>query len=198
MIVVEDKLEEIFSYIPKMSYEVGGVEFNVVFGYGDKYELNQFLKDNESNDNKPYPLIWMLYPYKELHKKKVVDLKDIVLILATNTNASMSNKDRIKTNFKRILIPLYDYVFTVLQRAVNISLLEEVEVIKFPNFSSDKLEDREESFTIELWDALKTVWNFNINNSCLKDIKVNNKVNTDIDITEVNALNSNGGIIKID
>lgn len=172
MIVVEDKLKAIFDYLPLMEYEVGSASFKPVFGYGDQMELNTFLKNKESDLTRPYPLVWLLYPYKELHKKKVVELKDLVLILATNTNARLSNSERIQTNFKKVLIPLYDNVFTVLKRAVNISLIEEVEIIKFPNYSGDNRDDDNQAFSTDLWDAMKTVWNFNINNSCLKNIKI--------------------------
>lgn len=172
MIVVEDQLKAIFDYLPSMSYEVRGSSFKPVFGYGDQMELNEFLKSKESDETRPYPLIWLLYPYKELHKKKVVELNDLVLILATNTNAKLSNSERIETNFKRILIPLYDNVFKVLQRAVTVSLIEEVEIIKFPNYSGDNRDDDNQAFSTDLWDAMKTVWNLNINESCLKHIKI--------------------------
>lgn len=172
MIIVEDKLKEIFEYLPAMKYEVGSVlSFKPVFGYGSQIELNKFLKSKESDQSHPYPLIWLLYPYKELHKRKEVDLEGMVLILATNTNSQMLNSERIDTNFKKVLIPLYDNVHAVLKRAVNVNLIEETEIIKFPNYSGDNNRE-EEAFTTDLWDAMKTIWKLSINTACLKEIKV--------------------------
>ena len=168
MIVVEDKLKEIFERLPAMKYEVGGAHsFIPVFGYGSQIELNKFLKSQESEQTHPYPLIWLLYPYKELHKKKKVELDDLVLILATNTNSQMLNKERIDTNFKKVLIPLFDNIQKAFKLAVNVNLLQEVEVVKFPNYSGD--DDKESSsFTTDLWDAMKTIWQISINTACLR------------------------------
>lgn len=177
MIIVENKLEEIFSYLPLMSYEVGGAEFKVYFGYGDELELNAFLKQKEGDETQPYPLIWLLYPYEEIHKKKEVYLNDIVLIVATNTNNNMLNKERIATNFSKVLIPLYDNIERAFLRASNMNFLQEVKVTKFPNYSGEdqrrsSIEPREESFANTLWDALKTKWKISINDNCLKQIKL--------------------------
>lgn len=195
MIIVEDKLEEIFDYLPAMKYEVGSeYSFKPVFGFGDQMELNKFLKNKESESTKPYPLIWLLYRYNEKHEKKKVVLNDIVLILATNTNAEMSNRDRIETNFKKVLIPLYDNILEALTKSVNINLEDDRGVVKFPNFSEEV--NREQSFTTELWDALKTTWNFEINTACFRSIKINGEINSEIENLVVpDVLGSIGAIL---
>lgn len=173
MIVVEDKLEAIFDYLPEMAYAEGGTEYKVIFGYGDQKELNLFLAAQESNSNKPYPLIWLLYQYKEKHTKRKVDLEDLVLILAVDTSAAMLNKDRLATTFRNILFPLYDNILGVFRKAVNVNLKEEVGVVKFPNYTdeTDRYNDNV-TFTSERWDALKTTWELSINDNCLKQITI--------------------------
>lgn len=170
-IIVEEKLASIFDYLPSMRYSNGLELFKPVFRYGDQKELNVFLKSYESEQSSPYPLIWLLYPNKEIHHKKKVELPDLTLILAVNTNDKMLNNERIATTYKKLLIPLYENVFRALQKATNVNLVEKVDMIKFPNFG-DKDYDSEESFTTDLWDALKTTWKIEITNACLKDIKI--------------------------
>lgn len=170
-IIVEDKLEAIFKFLPVMGYKDKSMLFKPIFGYGDQKELNSFLKSKESLPHKPYPLIWLLYPYKEVHHKKVVKLDGLKLILAVNTNDKMLNEERIATNYRNILIPLQENIFRVLKRAVNVRLVEKVEIYKYPNYS-DNNSSGDSSFTTDLWDALSTVWSIEINDSCLRDIKI--------------------------
>lgn len=173
MIIVEDKLKEMFGYLPDMSYAEGATEFTPVFGYGDQKELNLFLAERESKTSKPYPLIWLLYPYKEKHFKREVLIEDLVLLLAVDTTEAMRYKDRIETTFGRILIPLFDNINTVFNRAINVNKKDEVGVVKFPNYTddSDRYNDNLH-FTSDRWDALKTTWEIKINDNCLKKIKV--------------------------
>ena len=104
-LVVEKRLEEIFCYLPEMTSLSGGTNHPVRFGYGDKKELNSFLK-NRSLD-KVYPLIWLLYPYTENHSNTDVEVTNATFILAMSTNAQMENKERIEKTFGKVLLPLF-------------------------------------------------------------------------------------------
>ena len=170
-IIIEDKLEAIFAYLPAMTYTIGGTTFNPVFRYGDQKELNVFIKSYESESQTPYPLIWLLYPSKEMHHKNKVQLEDLTLILIVNTNDKMLNKERLDTTYRKVLLPLYENIFSAFQKAVNVNLLETIEVTKFPNYG-DTESNSDSSFTVDLWDALKTVWKIEITRACLKTIKI--------------------------
>ena len=170
IIVVEDKLEAIFNYLPAVKYnEDSDTSYKPIFRFGDQKELNSFLQLSKEANSRPYPLIWMLYPSEENHFKTHVDLEDLTLILAVNTNISMLNKERLEKTFKKILFPLYDNVHYVLKSAVNTNLTEEVKITKYPNYSGDN--NREKAMTLDLWDAVKTVWKISIHNNCLREIK---------------------------
>jgi hypothetical protein len=158
MIVIEDKLNDIFSYLPSQN------GFKPVFSWGDDKELNTFLS-NSNEATTPYPLIWLIYPYNENHKKRSVKAK-IELILAVKTNTEMLNKERLIKTYKGILIPLYDNILTVFQKASTVFVEEEYEVIKYPNYG-----DSTNTKTVDIWDALKVTFDLRFNDNFLKTIK---------------------------
>jgi hypothetical protein len=174
MIVVEDRLKEVLELLPEMSYTVGSTTYKPIFRYGTKKDLKTFLSKAEAHGFNPYPLIWLLYPYVEKHmtRSKRVLITDLTLILAVNTSKAMANKARIDTTFKKVLFPLYDNVFNYFRKANTISVQESVEIIKFANYSGD-LYDADADKLPDRWDALKTVWNLDVNDSCLRSIKTN-------------------------
>ena len=171
IIVVEDVFEAIFKYLPDMKFSENDVKsFPVEFGYGDQKELNAFLKLSENKENKPYPLIWLIYPNTEEHLKNKVSLKNISFILAVDVNKSGLNKDRIKTSYKVVLNPLLNNIISVLTRANVINMKHEFKIVKHPNYSAEN-SNTEESKTIANWDAIKITFNCSILNTCLKEIK---------------------------
>jgi hypothetical protein len=169
-IVVEDVLENVFSYIPDISFEIGGDEYPVVFSYGDQIALNTFLKNREQSET--YPLIWMLYPFEEDHQKNRLTIDNLVLILAVPTNSTMENEERLKTTFGNVLFPLFDSIKHCLKTANIITYGgadESIQLIKYPNYSES--DSKEETFANEIWDALKLTFDIEIIQTCLKPIK---------------------------
>jgi len=169
-IIIEDRLEEIFSYLPTMSFDVSGEKFPVTFGYGDELSLNGYLANRE--ENSVYPLVWMLYPLEENHKKTRLIVDGLELIAAVNTNSSMENKERISLTFGKVLMPLLDNIRFALKSA-NIATLgdkdENFKVVKYPNYS--KTDAREENATIAIWDAIKITVDLEVISTCLNPIK---------------------------
>lgn len=169
-IIVEDVLEEVMSYLPKMSFSEGGPEYPVTFGYGDEIELNLFLSNREESD--VYPLIWMLYPQAEEHLKTRVKLPNVSFILSVTTNQSMENKERMKVTYGRILMPLLFNVRLLFRKSNVISVdskMEKYKIVKYPNFSETQL--RNKTGTIAIWDALKFTLDLDIIENCIKPIK---------------------------
>ena len=169
-IVLEDKLAEMFSDLPAMSYSDGSPSFPVSFGYGDKKELNAFIKLRESN--KPYPLIWLLYPYEEKHNKNRLQVDDVVFILAVPTIASMQNPQRLKETYANILIPLFDNVRWLFRRTNIVNFNDEYTMTKYPNYSDT--DDGEEHAGTFIWDALKVELSFSVIDTCYKSVKFKN------------------------
>lgn len=166
-LVVEKRLEEIFCYLPEMTSLSGGTNHPVRFGYGDKKELNSFLK-NRSLD-KVYPLIWLLYPYTENHSNTDVEVTNATFILAMSTNAQMENKERIEKTFGKVLLPLFYNMRYVFQNANILSSNQNYEVIKHPNYSDSDLKEKNAGAFI--WDALSVTCDFTLIATCLRTIK---------------------------
>jgi len=166
MVKVEERLDEMFTYLPAMAGINSEGSFNPTFGYGDGIELNAFLKGKQNSES-PYPLIWLLYPYSEQHSEHFVDVKGMVLVLAVQSNASMQNRERLKTTFNQLLIPLYDNISLLFKRASITNLNWDYEVQKHPNYS-----DGGDSAGTFLWDALRMKFDIRITDDCLKAIKV--------------------------
>ena len=171
MIIVEDRFAEVFNFIPDVQYPGAAESYTPIFKYGDDKELNTFLKYSESRNEKPYPLIWLLYPYVEKHQKNKVELPSVSFILAVDTTSAMMNPERIEETYKKILIPLYDNFIAVLSKNNIINIEHNFNVIKYPNYSDDN-STGDKNKTISRWDALKVNFRCTINKVCLKDIKI--------------------------
>jgi len=169
IIVFEDELEEIFSYLPRMKYQAtSDLDYKVVFGAGDKKALNVFLKTKNKGDS-PYPLIWLLYPYEETHNRTNLSVDKVTLILAVPTNESMQNKERLNETYKKVLFPLYDNMRHCLENANIVNIAKEFKVIKYPNYSDEQSSGDESAGTF-IWDALKVNFQITIRDTCLKPI----------------------------
>jgi hypothetical protein len=169
-IVIEDVLENIFSYLPDMSFNVNSETYPVTFGYGDKVELNAFLANRDKSTT--YPLIWMLYPLDEDHQKTMLVATNVTFVLAVTTNQSMENRERIKLTYGKVLMPLLYNIRTAFKQSNVLTIQSENESfksIKYPNYSNT--ESRDESGTIAIWDALRFSVDLEIIDTCIKPIK---------------------------
>jgi hypothetical protein len=170
-IIVEDRFQEIFNYIPDMKFDVTKPAYPIKFAYGDEDELMIYLKTRETESVRPYPLIWLVYPLNEKHLKTRVELRSASLILAVDTTKAGLNTERIKLNYKTILIPLYGNIVKALTRANIVNLKHEFDIIKFPNYSQENTNGTLAK-TISRWDALKVTFSCQIIDTCLKPIKI--------------------------
>lgn len=169
-IIVEDVLEEVFSYLPDMAFSSTGEKFPVRFGYGDEKELNVFLANREISD--VYPLIWLLYTQKEQHLKTSVKLPEANFILAVTTNQTMEYRERIKLTYGKVLMPLLTNIRLLFNQSNVISIDQkdkQMTVLKYPKFSENELKNK--NGTIAIWDALKITVNLDIIQGCIKPIK---------------------------
>ena len=162
MIVVEDRFEEMIDVIPEMNNPNVSEEdsFKVKFSFGDSKELISYLINNKSD---VYPLIWLVYPVSEEHTLKKVKMDKASFILAVRTNDSLSNKERFATNYKNVLIPLYNNFTELLERSNIVNIAEKINVIKYPNYSNE--ENSEENKTVDIWDAIKVTASLSITNA---------------------------------
>ncbi len=165
-IELEKVLEEMFSFLPNMAGTSGSQLFPIVFGYGDELALNGFLANREKATT--YPLIWKL-PVKEVTERHNLQVDNMTLILAVETNQSMENPQRMRETFEKVLMPLLDNVKHVFKTANIINMEDSFTIEKHPNYS--KTDAREENAVISIWDAIKVTFSFEVIDTCLKDIK---------------------------
>lgn len=174
MIIIEDRLREMFEYLPNMSRFDNTGSFKPKFQFGDGKELNAFLDSTRIEKTDPYPLIWLLYPQKEVHSTNRVKVNNMTIILAVKTTPDKMNEERFEKVFKPILFPLADNIFELFKKSNTIDTVVDYDVIKYPNYGElNTLRTKEQNFTTDIWDALRITFNANINNNCLRQLNFN-------------------------
>ena len=164
-IVLEDRLAEIFSYIPTLKNDAG-IDFTPTFMYGNESHLVDFLRQHKSGVS-VYPIIWLVYPLDEKHSRSDVSFSKLTLILAVETNAIMLNNQRLKETYGKVLIPLLDSIRRVLLEANIANIEDEFTTTKFPNYSDDS-DNQKSNIATYVWDALRVSFSGKINGNCLK------------------------------
>lgn len=165
MIVVEDKLTELFDMIPSIQVNSNNLK-KPVFSWGKKEELNRYVELYKSN---LYPLIWLLPTEDTYNISSNLVTKRVVLILSTlETRQDILNPQRYRGSFEQVLNPLASYVVQALQNSsiTRITNPDSITILKEPNYS-----DAGENATIDLWDAIRIECDVEFNNNCLKPIK---------------------------
>lgn len=159
MIIVEDRLRELFNTLPQIDYD--GNLYTPIFDHGNPNDLNKFIRQEE----KKYPLIWLESEYPEdktdLHTVNV----SLSIILATYSgDLNQDNSQRLEDKFKKVLIPLLDNIDKAFERG-NTILFEDrnYRVTKFFNYGKNQ-----KHTSTDIWDAIKLEVDLNINDYCLK------------------------------
>lgn len=169
MIVVENRLSEILSYLPVMT-NTNDDEFTVQFMYGDNKQLLDYLRQTKGKASS-YPLIWLIYPMAEQHQRSKVLIESMQLVLAVETNGVMLNSERMKRTYEQVLIPLFNNLKKAFTQAniIDIKGYDEYLITKFPNYSDDSSNGEENQATY-IWDALKVTFSCTLNANCLRPI----------------------------
>lgn len=166
-IIVEDRLEELFDYLPEQV--VNSVSYKPVFKVGDEEDLLAFFKQSKGKTN--YPLVWLQMPYLEEHKNRTkVELTGLSFILAVETNAAMLNDERMTKTFKPLLYPLLNNILDVFRVGNIITYDGDFTITKFSNFSDE--EEIEKGEFVDIWDVIKLTIDLVIDDSCLREIKL--------------------------
>lgn len=164
MIVIEERLRDLFNLIPNIQVNASN-SLKPKFSWGKKEELNRYIKLNKS---KSYPLIWLL-PNVDIfnYSSKLVTRKCSFVIATLETRDELLNAQRYQGSYKNTLNPLTNYVVQALTNSsITRVVSTEIEILKEPNYA-----DKEESGTIDKWDAVRVECEVEINNFCLKPLK---------------------------
>lgn len=149
MILVEEKLGDGFATLPMMT--IDGKNYQPAYDFGSHEDLLRFLKSKRLEGVSFYPLIWLETPIEITGKddRPTVKLK---LIMATNSNSNLSNKERLEITYKTILIPLYNNIITLLKSSGFTRLInqDKKKVSKHYNYTENN-----EAFGTDIWDVIK-------------------------------------------
>jgi len=163
MIIPEYIIRDIVKQIPDVVINLERTQ-KPQFGWGDKLELNRYLKLKKNNS---YPLIWLL-PSIEHHSKDGDRCnKRLEIIIATlEEDENLYNPERYDKSFRIVLNPVAEQVIKGLTDSRVTKIIgAKWDVFKHPNYSDD---DGKSNGTIALWDALKLTFNeVEFNNNCL-------------------------------
>jgi len=166
-IIIEDRLEEIFSELTPVKGIGTDIDFPIIFDFGTQKDLLAFLKLRKNNYS-PYPLIWLETPYIESHGMKEVDVSGMKLVIATRTSKTHTPKQRKETTFKELLVPVFNQVKDAIRLSNTTSNDQKYTVTKFYNYGENN-----ENIVDDIWDALKIEFDITINDRCFKILKKN-------------------------
>jgi len=164
MIIVEERLRDLFLSLPKIS--VGQKDYAVNFDFGSHKDLLRFMNsERKLKGGVQYPIIWLETPIERVNfRNNDITLNGMTLILATLSNSEQSNLQRLETTFKPTLNPLYDNVIKALKYSGFTQIIgnQEVKQTNFYNYGVDE----SEHLTTDVWDVIKIELDLIMNGKC--------------------------------
>ena len=168
MIIVEERLKELFATLPDSVYQ--GSSYPVSFDFGSHKDLLRFMNsERKFKGGVQYPLIWLETPIERVNfRNNDVELSGLTLVLATLSNSEQSNSQRLETTFKPTLNPLYDNVIKALSKSGFTQIVNNSNVTQtnYYNYGVDENENQ----TTDIWDAIKIDLDLIMGNECLRCI----------------------------
>lgn len=148
MIVVEDRLKNLFATLPNIT--VNSSDYAPAYNFGSHADLLVYLNQKRKEGGKVYPLIWLETPIEDIGKNDRIRT-DLKLILATLTTTQLSNVERLLLSFDTTLIPLYDNIYKALRMSGFTKIIspENNKRTKYYNYGIEKTE------ATDIWDVLK-------------------------------------------
>ena len=164
MIVVEEKLKELFETLPP--YEEGGNSFQPTFDLGTEEDINKLLRSDNTAFKMPYPLIWLITPVATVGDKSV--RCDLEFIVATqNKVTDLNNLKRLETTFTNVLFPLINNMIIAFDQS-GFSRITNRKAITRTNYFNHVQ-------STDIWDAIRFGCNLEIRNSSIKKIIYQNE-----------------------
>lgn len=170
MIVVEERLMELFSYLPEITS--GSITYpKPVYHFGDGKELNRFIMERKGENKLVYPLIYQTsYEETQLVREGLVQV-NLDMFIAYCTETDLFNTQRWATSYRNILMPTFENIHKAFQLSRMVISDYEYNVTKHPNYGNPE-QDGTANKTIDIIDALRFRLNCTINNHCInKNIK---------------------------
>lgn len=167
MIFFEEKVRELTKQLPP--HIDGNGDFPIRYDWGTIDVLNKFLllKENVSK----YPLIWLVTDKRDVDLIRNTAESVARFVIATRSNkVDEFNEFQYQTDYKKVLIPVYENFIKMFQRSGISTIIEEsISIDAKPNFSFTTDEG-----LITIWNAIVVEATIKIDgNGCIKTIKFN-------------------------
>lgn len=168
MIIVEERLKELFATLPEIT--VGQSSYPVTFDFGSHKDLLRFMNsERKRQGGVKYPLIWLETPFdRDIMRNGQVNLSGLNLILATLSDSQQSNTTRLELAFKTTLIPLSQLVLESLRKSGFTQIINDGQRTETNYYNYGVNED--ENQTTDIWDVIKIELDLIIDNKCLRCI----------------------------
>ena len=168
MIIVEERLKELFATLPKIT--VGQSSFAVSFDFGSHKDLLRFMNSQRKfQGGVSYPLIWLETPIeREVMRDGRINLSGLTLILATLSNSQQSNNERLENTFKPTLIPLQKLVLESLLKSGFTQIINDGQRSE-TNYYNYGVNESEHEAT-DIWDVIKIELDLIMDSKCLRCI----------------------------
>lgn len=158
-------LEDVFAKLPPIDRD--GTVYPIQFQYGSHADLMRYLSINRKvAGSVKYPLLWLETPITfDGYNLKYGGRSeaDIVLHIATLSNANMSNMERVRTTFANTLEPLTEEVIEILRSEPSTGIADEDSISLAKTF---KFDTDEENAASDIWDAISLRCRIQINYNC--------------------------------
>lgn len=166
MIFFEEKIRELIKQLPPHD-DVNG-SFPIRYDWGTIDVLNKFLLLKESKSK--YPLIWLVTDTRNVNVVMNTSESKARFVIATRSNKiDEFNEFQYQTDYKKVLIPVYDNFIKMLERSGITTITDNNIVIDArPNFSFTN-----EKGLITIWNAISVDISIRIegNKNCINAIK---------------------------
>lgn len=161
MIVVEEKLTELFEQLPLID------GFKPIYKWGNEFHLQQQLKIYSEAKVSLYPLIYQTSNLSKQHTfAETCDATLKIVLACQNTEVNLTNEQRWEMSYKNILYPLLRNIETCFRSAGIIVWDGDYNMQEFPNYGNGK-----DEFTMDIWDAIAIEVKIQIIQGCIPQIK---------------------------
>ena len=168
MIIVEERLRELFATLPNITVDQSS--YPVSFDFGSHKDLLRYMNSQRKfQGGVSYPLIWLETPIeREVMRDGHITLSNLTLILATLSSSEQSNTERLETTFKPTLIPLNKLVLESLRKSGFTQIINDGQrsETNFYNYGVNE----EETQATDIWDVIKLELDLIMDNKCLRCI----------------------------
>ena len=168
MIIVEDRLKELFATLPDIT--VGQNSYPVSFDFGSHRDLLRFMNSQrKAQQAVSYPLIWLETPFdRDVMRDGKINLSGLTLILATLSDSEQSNLTWLELAFKTTLIPLSQLVLESLRKSGFTQIINDGQrkETNYYNYGVDETESQ----TTDICDVIKIELDIIMDSKCLRCI----------------------------